>query len=139
MLKKLVLVAAILALTIFVGAAQEKVRVFLTDSQSWEVKGGAGASDSVGAAHFNGGARPQNAEIAKTFGERCPQLTVTINRERANYIVTLDHEGGKGPAARDNKWVAYGRDGDMIGSGSTRSLGNAIKDVCWVITKDSGI
>jgi hypothetical protein len=118
--------------------AQEKLRVFVTDSQSWEMKGAAAASDSGGGAHFSGGARPQNAEIAKTFGERCPQLTVTINREKANYVVTLDHEGGKGPARKDNKWVFYSKDGDMIALGTTRSLRNSVKDACQAIMKENG-
>jgi hypothetical protein len=118
--------------------AQEKVRVFVTDSQSWETKGSAGLADATGGGGFSGGARPQNAEIAKTFGERCPQLTVTINREKANYIVTLDHEGGKSAVLKDNKWVVYNGDGDMIGSGSTRNLGNSVKNICGVIEKDRG-
>jgi len=95
MLKKLIVVVFILAL-IIVCTAQEKVRVFVTDSQSWQMSGSAGAVNSGGGGHFRGGARPQNAEIAKTLGERCPQLTVTNNREKADYTLTLDHEGGKG-------------------------------------------
>ena len=52
--------------------------------------------------------------------------------------MTLDHEGGKGLARKDNKWVVYNKDGDMIGSGSTRSLGNSVKDACEAITKENG-
>ncbi len=115
-------------------AAQEKPRVFVTDSDSWETSGGfAGASSngSGGAAGTSsGGARPQTAEIMKTFSERCPGITVTINRDRADYIVILEHEGGKELFRRDNKLAVFDKDGDMIMSGSTRSLGNAVKDAC---------
>ncbi len=102
----------------------EKPRVFITDSKSWETAGVLG-----------GGARPQTAEIMKTFGERCPQVTVTIKQEKADYIVLLDHEGGKGVARKDNKVAVFSKDGDMIHSGSTRTLGNAVKDACQAITR----
>src|SRR5512136_3090777 len=113
MLKKLSWMVLICVQIIVIGSAQEKVRVFITDSKSWEVSGAAGIADSSGGGGVGGGARPQNAEIAKTFGERCPQVTVTINREKANYVVTLDHEGGKNLIQKDNKWVVYNKDGDM--------------------------
>ena len=113
--------------------AAEKPRVFITDSDSWEMSGGFAASDGVGAGASRGGARPQTAEIMKTFGERCPGITVTINQEKADYLVILDHEGGKGGIMRDNKVAVFNRDGDMIYSGSTRSLGNAVKDTCQAI------
>jgi hypothetical protein len=68
----------------------------------------------------------------KTFGERCP-VTITNNLEKADFIVTLDHEGGKGWARKDNKVVVFSKAGDMIYSGSTRSLGNGVKDACQAI------
>ena len=114
---------------------QEKVRVFITDSQSWETKGSTGIVDSTVGGQFSGGARPQNAEIAKTVKERCPMLTVTINQDKADYILTLDHEGGKKILRKDNKWVVYNKDGDMVDAGSTRSLGNSIKDACKAIAE----
>jgi TonB family protein len=126
------------SITLKASTSQQKLRVFVTDSQSWEMKGAAVVTDSGGGAYSSGGARPQNAEIAKTFGERCTQVTVTINRAKADYIVTLDHEGGKGYARKDNKWASYNQDGDMIGSGSTRSLGNSVKDACEAILNDRG-
>jgi len=105
------------------GFAQARVRVFVTDSQSLEGK-------------KNSGARSQNAEIARTIGKKCPELTVTIDKEKADYILILDHEDGKSRLARDNKWVVYNKDGDIIGSGSVRSIGNAVKDTCAAISKE---
>lgn len=139
----------------------EKPRVFITDSASWAMDGGVargGVTAAIGAAigaaaggaegaatgaiaggvsgaGSSGGARPQRAEIMKTFGERCPQVIVTINRERADFVLILDHEGGKGFFRKDNKTALFNKDGDMIHSGSTRSLGNAVKDACEAITK----
>jgi hypothetical protein len=73
----------------------EKPRVFITDSQSWETRGSAGGANGAFAAHSAGGARPQTAEIIKTFGEKCPTVMVNNIQAKANYIVVLDHEGGK--------------------------------------------
>jgi hypothetical protein len=124
----------VLAITGGAALAQEKPRVFVTDSESWEMSGGfAGArAHGVGAesGSSSGGARPQTAEIMKTFGERCPAVTVTINRDKADYIVILQHEGGKEVFQRDNKLALFNKDGDMILSNSTRKLGNAVKDAC---------
>ena len=114
-----------------------RLRIYVTDSSSWEV-GGAGALDSgTGGGGFSGGARPQTAEIIKTFDKRCPAVTVTNRRENADYIVLLDHEGGKEFFGRDNKIVIFDKQGDLIHSGSTRSLGNAVKDACSAIERNS--
>ncbi|MEW6208794.1 MAG: hypothetical protein AB1631_10530 [Acidobacteriota bacterium] len=119
-------------------AAQEKPRprVFVTDSKSWEVSGGfGGSSDGFGGAS-RGGARPQTAEIVKTFNERCPSFIVTLNKEKADYIIILEHEGGKSFIRRDNKFALFNKDGDAIKSGSTRSLGNSVKDACAAMEAD---
>jgi hypothetical protein len=115
---------------------KQKIRVFVTDSQSWEISGGFGDTSNAAAGHVRGGARPQTSEIIKTFGERCPEITVTNNREKADYIILLDHEGGKGALRHRNKIVLFNRDGDAIFSHSTLSLGNSVKDACEPIKKD---
>ncbi len=111
-------------------------RVFITDSESWEISGGGGGSSAGFGGATRGGARPQTAEIIKTFGERCPNVTINNRQEKADYVVVLDHEGGKGVLRRDNKVAVFNSDGDSIFSHSTASLGNAVKDACEAITKD---
>ncbi len=113
-----------------------KPRVFITDSKSWQSSGGFAASSTGAAGSFSGGARPQTAEIIKTFNERCKDCTVTMKQDKADYVLILEHEGGKGLARKDNKFAVFNKDGDAIGSGSTRSLGNSVKDSCEVIMKD---
>jgi hypothetical protein len=116
-----------------------KVRVFVTDSQSWESRGSSAAGGNKNgwgaSSSFSGGARPQTAEIIKTLNQRCPELTVTSNLGRANFVIVLDHEGGKGLLAHRNKIAVFNQDGDDIFSNSTRELGNAVKDACDVMTK----
>jgi hypothetical protein len=120
-----------------VAPPAEKARVFITDSQSWEVAGYAGAGAGAGASVTHGGARPQTAEIIKTFGERCPEVMVNNIQEKADYIVLLDHEGGKGYLRHRNKVAVFGRiSGDSIVSKSTLSLGGSVQDACEAINKD---
>lgn len=84
-----------------------------------------------------GGARPQTAEIIKTFGERCPQVMVNNIQAKADYIVLLDHEGGKGALRHKNKVAVFARvSGDSIVSKSTLSLGGGVQDACEAIIKD---
>jgi hypothetical protein len=110
-----------------------KVRVYVGDSESWEMSGGWGVSHGSGGGSVRGGARPQTAEIIKTFNERCPAVTVTDTKDRANFAIILDHEGGKGVLAHRNKIAVFNREGDVIFSGSTRSVGTAVKDACDAI------
>jgi hypothetical protein len=116
--------------------AAERPRVFITDSKSWEISGGVGGSSDAFGGSTKGGARPQTAEIIKTFGERCPTVIVNNKQEMADYIVLLDHEGGKGLVLRDNKVAVFKKSGDALFSHSTRSLGNSVKDACDAIAAD---
>lgn len=115
---------------------KEKPRVFVTDSQSWQMSGGFGGSRDGAGGAVSGGARPQTAEIIKTFGERCEEAIVTIKKEKADYIVILEHEGGKSFIRKDNKFAIFNGNGDAIRSGSTRSLGNSVKDACEAMLKN---
>jgi hypothetical protein len=125
-------------LFITAGAQEEKPkpRIFITDSQSWEIAGGFAASNGTASGTVRGGARPQTAEIIKTFGEKCEAVTVTLKSEAADYIVMLEREGAKQLYRKDNKYAVFKANGDAIKSGSTRTLGNAVKDACAALVKD---
>ena len=116
--------------------AQDKARVFVTDSKSWEISGHSGGSSSGFGGETHGGARPQTAEIIKTFGQRCPAAIVTMKQEKADYVVVLEHEGGKGLLRRDNKVAVFNKDGDAIFSRSTMSLGGSVEGACGALSKD---
>jgi hypothetical protein len=109
-------------------------RVYVTDSNSWSVRGSAGAANGVFAASSSGGAQPQTAEIIKTFGQRCPQVTVNNRLDVSNYIVELDHDGARGVLShRDKIAVFVQKTGDSIFSKSTMSVGGSVQDACEAI------
>ena len=109
----------------------EKPRVFITDSQSWEMEGAGGGANGVYGAETHGGARPQTAEIVKTFGQRCPAVIVNNKQSIADYVVVLDHEGGKGLLRHKDKVAVFERvSGDVVISHSTLSVGGSVEDAC---------
>jgi hypothetical protein len=117
----------------------DKPRIFVTDSNSWSTQGAAGGSHGSFGASSSGGARPQTAEIIKTFGQRCPQVTVNNRAEVSNYIVELDHEGGKGILMHKDKIAVFVQtSGDSIFSESTLSVGGSVQDACTAILKHWG-
>jgi PEGA domain len=112
----------------------EKPRVFITDSNSWQMTGAAGGSNGAFAASQAGGARPQTAEIIKTFGQRCPQVIIYNHPDASAYVVQLEHEGGKGLLAHKDKVAVFVRkSGDSIFSNSTLSVGGSVQDSCAAI------
>lgn len=115
----------------------DKARVFITDSQSWEMRGSGGGANGAYGGASSGGARPQTAEIIKTFGERCPAVTINNIQEKADYIVVLDHEGGKSVISHKNKVAVFARaSGDSVMSKSTLSLGGSVQAACEAIMSD---
>jgi PEGA domain len=120
-----------------VTSTPEKARVFITDSQSWEMSGHSGGAGGAFGGEAHGGARPQTAEIVKTFGERCPQVVSNNIQTNADYVVVLDHEGGKGFLKHRNKVAVFNRvSGDSVVSKSTLSLGGSVQTACEAIDKD---
>jgi hypothetical protein len=56
---------------------------------------------------------------------------------KADYIVLLDHEGGKSALRHKNKVAVFARvSGDSIMSKSTLSLGGSVQDACEAIFTD---
>ena len=101
--------------------------------------GGFGANVETPFGSHSGGARPQTVELIKTFGERCHTVTVTIDRNKADYVIMFDREGGKGYAHKRDKIAVFKKDGDILYSGSTHSLGNAVKGACLAIERTAAL
>ncbi len=115
----------------------EHARVFITDSQSWEVHSSGGGNWAGFGSESHGGARPQTAEIIKTFAQRCPDVITNNIQQKADYVVVLDHEGGKQWGMHRNKVAVFTRvSGDSIVSKSTLSLGGSVQEACEGVEKN---
>jgi coproporphyrinogen III oxidase-like Fe-S oxidoreductase len=82
-----------------------------------------------------GGSSPQNVEVMKTFLRRCPAVLVTGNREKADFVVRLDHQEPNPTTlfVRANKVAVFNKNNDLIYSTPTRTLTSAVKSACEAI------
>ena len=120
-----------------VTPADNSIRVYVTDSESWASRGGwSGQKSATPAA-------PETAkQAANTAGEvdklitavndHCPQVLITSDIAKAGFAVTLDREG-KNRMSERNKIVVFNRSGDDIYSADTRGLGDSLDDACKAI------
>jgi hypothetical protein len=112
----------------------DKPRIYITDSDSWQVRGSSGGSGGTFGGGMSGGASPQTAEIIKTFGQRCPNVVANNRLEMTDYVVMLQHEGGKGLLRKKDKVAVFVRKtGDSVFSESTLSVGGSVQDSCGAI------
>ena len=120
--------------------AADKPRVFVTESTAAQASGDASAGDIKGALAFTGGTSPQSVEVIKEFSRRCPGVVVTNSRDRADYVVRLDHEAlnPTTPFVHGNKIAVFDKKEDLVYSNSTHLLGSAVKNACSVLTAKSG-
>lgn len=93
--------------------------------------------DAQGSLSFTGGSSPEIVEVMKVFTKRCPEVRITSNRDKADYVVRLDHPGTNPttPFVRGNKVAIFDKDEDLIYSASTRLLRNAVKGACAALTR----
>jgi hypothetical protein len=61
---------------------------------------------------MRGGSSPQTVEIIKTFGQRCPEVVVSNDRDKASYVVLFDRESFKGLLRKRDKIALFRRNGD---------------------------
>ncbi len=119
------------------GGPANKPRVFITESTSPQISGDATVGDAKGALAFTGGTSPQNIEVMKAFSQHCPGVIVTADRDKAQYIVRLDHDAinPTTPFVHGNKVAVFDKNEDLMYSNTTRLLSSAVKSACAAITR----
>jgi hypothetical protein len=72
----------------------------------------------------------------KVFARYCPAVLITANRDKADYIVQLDHDpiNPTTPFVHGNKVAVFDKNEDLMYSNSTRILSSAVKDACAVMS-----
>lgn len=121
------------------GVAVEKPRIFITESQALQLSGNAAVGDTKGGVSVAGGTSPQTLEVIKTFQRRCPAVLVTGNRDKADFVVRLDHEEPNPSTlfVHGNKVAVFDKNDDLIYTSSTRMLSSAVNGACAAITHGS--
>ncbi len=140
-MKSKVACSALIGITMCaLAAAAEKPRVFITESTAAQASGDVADGNAKSSLAFTGGTSPQNVEVIKAFARYCPAVVVTANREKAEYLVQLDHEAinPTTPFVHGNKVAVFNKKEDLIYSNSTRILSSAVRDACSAITSGRG-
>lgn len=134
MLRTLVRFVLLLLVVIPALSQNAKPRLFISNTASWTTTGGWTANGESGSAQISGGNQKNIAEAIRLFNERCPEVTVTTNRVKADYVVLLDFpEPGR---TNLHKVVVSNREDDVIFSHSTYRLRSSVKDACSAIVKN---
>lgn len=131
--------SALLTLVVTGSAiAGQKPRVFITETTAAQASGDAAVGDAKGSLAFSGGTSPQSVEVMKAFARYCPAVIVTANREKADYLVQLDHEAinPTTPFVHGNKVAVFDKKQDLVYSNSTRILSSAVKGACGAIVEE---
>lgn len=68
-----------------------------------------------------------SADIVKTLGNKCPNVSVTLDPKNSDYM--LEAGGWSG----NYKFTVFKHGGEAVFSTSTHLLGNAVKDVCHFV------
>jgi hypothetical protein len=75
-----------------------------------------------------------SADIVKDFGKRCPDVTVTLDPAKADFM--LEAGGDRvSQGIRRYKFTLFDREGNARFNTTTTLLGNAVKDVCSFLKK----
>ena len=120
------------------GRQSQKPRVFITESGTPQASDDSTVGDAKSSVAFTGGSSPQSIEVMKAFSQRCPDVIGTADREKAEYVVRLDHEpiSPTTPFVHGNKVAIFNKSQDLIYSNSTRTLSSAVKGACRAITAE---
>ncbi len=84
--------------------------------------------------------KPQNRDMAKAFGQSCPDVTLTEQKAKAGYDVSLEREpGSKGVKTvfgltnvvhKTNKIEVTSKSGKEVFSETGHSTNQLVKDAC---------
>lgn len=135
------LIILALVCTVFAGA-QDKPRVFVQGKGSQDVNSdGSGAGGRHWAAWGSRStidSHDESMEVTKDLQKNCNSVTVTLNQSNADYTVLLNRESKKNRGLlRSNSQIEVAnRAGDILGTNSTHTVGNAAKDTCELINSD---
>jgi hypothetical protein len=77
--------------------------------------------------------RNQSMEMAKDFAEVCSAVQITINVQKADFTLQLNHIESSGLLYRDNQVQVYDKDGDLISGMEGGSIMHGVKDACALI------
>jgi hypothetical protein len=111
-----------------ITAAENKPRIYITESGATEI-----TTDNL---QVTRNTSPQNIEVMKAFQKQCPDVTITANRDKADYVVRFDHPPSPPiKVVKGNKVAVFDKNDDLVFSDSSRLLSSTVKSACSAIAK----
>lgn len=100
--------------------------------------GGGGAHWGSWGARSTLDSHDEAMEVTKDLQKDCSGVIVTLNQSNADYIVMLNRESkrNRGLLRTNSQVQVANRLGDILGTNSTRTVGNASKDGCQLVLAD---
>ena len=133
----------LIVLTMAVCAySQDKPRVFVQGKGSENVSSNGGAGGGHHWAAWGSkstiDAHDESMEVTKDLQKNCSGVMVTINESNADYIVMMNRESkqNRGLLRTNSQIQVANKAGDVLGTNSTHTVGNAAKDACNMIVAD---
>jgi hypothetical protein len=140
-MKSFAILAAVFAFGLS-ASAQDKPRVFVQGKGSENLvtsgSGGGGRHWGAWGANSTLDSHDEGMEVTKDLQKNCSGVTVTLNQSNADYIVMLNRESkhNRGLLRTNSQVQVANRAGDILGTNSTRTVGNAAKDACELVLAD---
>ncbi len=136
-LKLAVALLASLQFTVSAGFAEGKPHVYITDRDTWRESGWLVASSGNATARYDAGLVREHTENVATFNKACPGVTVTENKDAADFALIWDRTDWNHTAwsGHQNSLAIYNRGGDLVWSGEYHRMTNAAKDACKAVLK----
>ncbi len=122
--------------------AQDKPRVYVQGKGSEDVNsdgsGGGGRHWGAWGSRSTIDSHDESMEVTKDLQKSCTAVIVTMNQTNADYTVMLNRESKKNRGLlRSNSQVQVAnKEGDILCTSATHTVGNAAKDACELIMND---
>ena len=123
----------------------EKVRVFIDGQGTVNATTHSGGGYSGGIFGHRTDAtvdmHNESIELAKDMREQCPEITVTLKEDAADYVVKLNRESKakRGLFDKNTQVLVANKQGDVIWTKDVRQVRSAAKDACSAISSASGL
>ena len=127
---------------VLVASAQDKPRVFVQGKGSENVSsngsGGGGRHWGAWGSKSTIDSHDESMEVTKDLQKNCSGATVTLNQSNADYTIIMNRESkqNRGLLRSNSQIQVANREGDILGTSATHTVGNAAKDACELIMSD---
>ena len=83
-----------------------------------------------GRGSVGGTTEPQAIEVMKQLRRFCPDVQITSNRTRADYLILHERQAGGTSGGNRNNIAVFGKDELLVYADGAQKFDNSVKDLC---------